>query len=128
MKFDEKHSEREAKKLFESLAEIPCVERVSFGPSTTSKRSRGFTHGLVVRFSSSSDLPVYLEHPIHLLVKAKMVDFLVDRDFENSVLAIDPLGPVVSRANVLKRALLVVGAIGVVAAALFGRPTSSSER
>lgn len=46
---------------------IPNIVELTVGVNTTN-RSNGHTHGLLVKLKSAADLPVYADHPEHLLV------------------------------------------------------------
>ncbi len=46
---------------------IPEIQEISVGVNFT-ERSKGFTHGLLVKLPSKEALPVYADHPAHLAV------------------------------------------------------------
>ncbi|MCC6445925.1 MAG: Dabb family protein [Armatimonadetes bacterium] len=67
-----------------SLAKlIPGIARLSVGENF-SDRSRGFTYGLVVRFTDRAALEAYLPHPAHQEVVEKYI-----RPINDDVLVVD---------------------------------------
>ncbi len=52
---------------------VPGIERIAAG-ANFSDRSRGFTHGLVVRFTSREALDAYLPHPDHREVVERYIE------------------------------------------------------
>ena len=63
---------------FKSLqGRVPSIHEISCGKNT-SDRSRGFTHGLLVRFRSQADLDEYLVHADHQRVVAEFVRPMVE--------------------------------------------------
>mmetsp|Transcript_15597 Transcript_15597/g.24253 ORF Transcript_15597/g.24253 Transcript_15597/m.24253 type:complete len:100 (-) Transcript_15597:153-452(-) len=58
-----------AKQNIEALqGKITGLVAVSFGPSFTTDRAKGYTHCLVVDVADRDALKVYLEHPDHVAV------------------------------------------------------------
>jgi hypothetical protein len=62
---------------------IPGVEELSCGANFT-QRSKGYTHGLTVRFTDEAALDVYIPHPVHQDVVQNLINPIVD-----DVLALD---------------------------------------
>ncbi len=46
---------------------VPGVLEISVGKNIT-ERSKGYTHGLLVKLVDAAALPVYADHPAHLAV------------------------------------------------------------
>jgi hypothetical protein len=62
----------EMKDLMNASAEKAIIEELTFGKNFT-QRSKGFTHGLVVKLTSPEMLPVYDAHPAHQAVVANHI-------------------------------------------------------
>lgn len=74
-------------KMLEGLrglrGQIPTIQELTCGVNS-SDRSQGFTHGLLVRFRSTSDLDAYVPHREHQRVVAEYVRPIVE-----SVIVVD---------------------------------------
>jgi hypothetical protein len=62
---------------------IPEIQEITCGVNT-SNRNQGFTHGLLVRVRSQSDLEAYLAHPEHQRVAAQYIRPIIE-----SVIVVD---------------------------------------
>jgi hypothetical protein len=56
---------------------VPGVLELSVGVNTTA-RSKGYTHGLLVKLATAEDLPRYADHPAHLAVVKDHIAALKD--------------------------------------------------
>ena len=56
---------------------VPGIVQLSAG-TNTSDRSKGFTHGLVVRFQNQAGLEQYLPHPAHQEVVQTLIKPIID--------------------------------------------------
>ncbi len=82
-------SPAEAEKMMDGLKSlprrIPSIRELSCGRNT-GDRSQGFTHGLLVRFESASDLEAYIAHPEHRRVVDEdltpVIDDVIVVDYE----------------------------------------------
>eukprot|EP00897_Mesotaenium_endlicherianum_P005383 jgi/Mesen1/4873/ME000244S04050 len=86
--------------MITALAELPdklgsTIVQITAGPNF-SPRSKGFTHGLVVRLPSEKDLEAYNKHPSHREVLRKHV-----LPNSESILAVDFHVEAISEANVM---------------------------
>lgn len=58
-------------------SKVPGILAVSVG-TNFSERSKGFTHGLVMRFEDKAALEAYLPHPAHEAVAQELVLPIID--------------------------------------------------
>ena len=73
--------------LVETIKDIPGIVSVSCSNSFTEKRSKGYSHCLVVRLDSAGALPVYAKHALH--DKAKKESLIPVIDKAHGILAVD---------------------------------------
>jgi len=84
-------SAADAEKMVQGLrslvGRVTSIQELRCG-TNFSNRNQGFTHGLLVRFRSRSDLDAYVDHPEHQRVVAEcvrpIVESIVVVDFESS--------------------------------------------
>ncbi|MBI4396420.1 MAG: Dabb family protein [Elusimicrobia bacterium] len=79
----DEQSSRMLRRLLELREKAPGILEVSAG-ANFSERSRGFTHGFVVRFKDRAALDAYLPHPEHQAVVQECV-----RPIAEEVLVVD---------------------------------------
>jgi hypothetical protein len=70
-------SQRMMQELRQLKEQIPEIQELTCGLNT-SNRNQGFTHGLLVRLQSKSDLEAYLAHPEHQRVASQHIRPIVE--------------------------------------------------
>ena len=82
---------RKVDELVATIKGIPGIISISCNKTFTEKRSKGYSHCLVVRLDSKGALPVYAKHELHLKAKHESLIPIVDKAY--GILAMDIEAP-----------------------------------